>query len=286
MGLFIEILKSIVYGVIQGITEWLPISSTGHLILLHEIMPLKVLEDVALNQSFWEMYKVVIQFGSILAVVLLYFERLNPFSAKKSEKEKNATWRLWAKIVVASVPAAILGFLIDDIVDANLSTPFVVAIALIVYGILFLWIENQKRETKINSINRLDYVTAAKIGGFQALALIPGTSRSGSTILGSTLVGCNRSTATEFSFFMAIPVMLGASLLKLIKMEAPLTFGGVLVLLVGMIAAFIVSVIVIRSFLKYIRKHSFKLFGLYRIVLGVLILILAFMNLLPSGLSV
>lgn len=286
MGLFIEILKSIVYGVIQGITEWLPISSTGHLILLHEIMPLKVLEDVALNQSFWEMYKVVIQFGSILAVVLLYFERLNPFSAKKSEKEKNATWRLWAKIVVASVPAAILGFLIDDIVDANLSTPFVVAIALIVYGILFLWIENQKRETKINSINRLDYVTAAKIGGFQALALIPGTSRSGSTILGSTLVGCNRSTATEFSFFMAIPVMLGASLLKLIKMEAPLTFGGVLVLLVGMIAAFIVSVIIIRSFLKYIRKHSFKLFGLYRIVLGVLILILAFMNLLPSGLSV
>lgn len=286
MGLFIEILKSIVYGVVQGITEWLPISSTGHLILLHEIMPLKVLEDVALNQSFWEMYKVVIQFGSILAVVLLYFERLNPFSAKKSEKEKNATWRLWAKIVVASVPAAILGFLIDDIVDANLSTPFVVAIALIVYGILFLWIENQKRETKINSINRLDYVTAAKIGGFQALALIPGTSRSGSTILGSTLVGCNRSTATEFSFFMAIPVMLGASLLKLIKMEAPLTFGGVLVLLVGMIAAFIVSVIVIRSFLKYIRKHSFKLFGLYRIVLGVLILILAFMNLLPSGLSV
>lgn len=285
MDLLLEVLKSIIYGIIQGITEWLPISSTGHLILLHEVLPLNVSVDPEGNLAFWEMYKVVIQFGSIIAVLLLYFNRLNPFSSKKSEEEKNATWRLLIKIVVASIPAGIIGFLLDDIVDAKLSTPFVVAIMLIVYGILFIIIEHIPRTPKVTSINKMNYLTALKIGFFQALALIPGTSRSGSTILGSTLVGCDRSTATEFSFFMAIPVMLGASVLKLIKMKAPLTGTGVIVLLVGMLSAFIVSVIVIRSFLKYIRKHDFQVFGYYRIVLGLLILILAFMNLLPSGLA-
>ena len=285
MGILIEILKSIVYGIVQGITEWLPISSTGHLILLSEIIPLHVLESAEENLAFWEMYKVVIQFGSIIAVVLLYLHRLNPFAKDKTEKEKNSTWRLWIKIIVASIPAGIIGFLLDDIVDVKLSTPFVVAIALIVYGVLFIILERRQKEPTITSIPKLNYFTALKIGCFQALALIPGTSRSGSTILGSTLVGCDRSTATEFSFFMAIPVMLGASVLKLIKMEAPITLGGMIVLLVGMIVAFIVSVVVIRTFLKYIRKHDFTLFGYYRIVLGILILILAFMNLLPSGLS-
>ncbi|MBR2824947.1 MAG: undecaprenyl-diphosphate phosphatase [Solobacterium sp.] len=285
MDLLLEILKSIVYGIIQGVTEWLPISSTGHLILLHEVLPLSVHSNPEQNQAFWEMYKVVIQFGSIIAVVLLYFDRLNPFSRKKTEKEKNVTWRLLVKIVIASIPAAIIGFLLDDIVDAKLSTPFVVAIMLIVYGILFIIIEKIPREAKITSINKMKYLTALKIGFFQALALIPGTSRSGSTILGSTIVGCDRSTATEFSFFMAIPVMLGASVLKLIKMEAPLTGFGLFVLLAGMVSAFVVSVIVIRSFLKYIRKHDFQVFGFYRIILGIIILVLAFMNLLPSGLS-
>ena len=270
MEFIFEILKSVIYGVIQGITEWLPISSTGHLILLNTVLPLNVFNDAAKNIAFWDMYKVVIQFGSILAVALIYFEKLNPFSSKKN-------------IIVATIPAGIAGVLLDDFIDAKFSTPVVVAVALIVYGVLFIIMKNVGK-TKVTSVKNMDYLTAFKIGCFQMLALIPGTSRSGSTILGSTLVGCSRTTATEFSFFMAIPVMLGASILKLIKMQAPFTFAAAVILLVGMFVAFIVSVIVIRSFLKYIRKHDFKVFGIYRIILGILILILALTKVLPTGL--
>lgn len=286
MSFFIEILKSVVFGIVQGITEWLPISSTGHLILINTIMPMHVFEDAAVNTAFWDMYKVVIQFGSILAVLLLYFNRLNPFSKAKTEKQRNRTWRLWVKIIVATIPAGIAGFLLDDLIDAKLSTPFVIAITLILYGVLFIWIENRESNVTTSSIESMSYKKAGKIGCFQALALIPGTSRSGSTILGSVLLGCSRGTATEFSFFMAIPVMFGASLLKLIKMakmEIVIGFKGWLILAIGMIVAFIVSVIVIRSFLKYIRKHDFKIFGVYRIILGVLLLVLTFMGVLPSG---
>lgn len=286
MAFILEILKSIIFGIVQGVTEWLPISSTGHLILLNTMMPLKVFEDPEMNLSFWEMYKVVIQFGSILAVVLLYWRKLNPFSKGKTEEQRKATYDLWIKIVVASIPVAIIGFLLDDIVDERLSTPVVVAIALIVYGILFIWIESRNKEAQVNSVQEMSYPLAVKVGFFEALAIIPGTSRSGSTILGATLLGCSRTLATEFSFFMAIPAMLGASVLKLIKMEAPVTGGSLVILLVGMFVAFVVSVIVIRSFLKYIRKHDFKAFGFYRIVLGILILILVLMKLLPaSGLA-
>ena len=283
MEFIFEILKSVIYGVIQGITEWLPISSTGHLILLNTVLPLNVFNDAAKNIAFWDMYKVVIQFGSILAVALIYFEKLNPFSAKKNKIEKQSTWNLWIKIIVATIPAGIAGVLLDDFIDAKFSTPVVVAVALIVYGVLFIIMKNVGK-TKVTSVKDMDYLTAFKIGCFQMLALIPGTSRSGSTILGSTLVGCSRTTATEFSFFMAIPVMLGASILKLIKMQAPFTLAAAVILLVGMFVAFIVSVIVIRSFLKYIRKHDFKVFGIYRIILGILILILALTKLLPTGL--
>lgn len=285
MSFILEILKSILFGIVQGITEWLPISSTGHLILLNAMMPLQVFEDASMNLSFWEMYKVVIQFGSILAVVLLYWNKLNPFSKRKSELEKKATYDLWIKIIVASIPVAIIGFLLDDLVDEKLSTPLVVAIMLILYGVLFIWIEHRNKKVKYNQISDMDYMTAGKIGFFEALAIVPGTSRSGSTILGATLLGCSRPTATEFSFFMALPAMLGASLLKLIKMEAPMTFGGFIILLVGMVVAFVVSVIVIRGFMKYIRKHDFTAFGAYRIFLGILILILVIMKLLPAGLA-
>lgn len=288
MSLLIEIIKSVLFGIVQGITEWLPISSTGHLILLNTIMPLRVFQDAASNEAFWNMYKVVIQFGSILAVLVLYFRRLNPWDKAKDEKKKKQTIQLWVKVIIATIPAGIAGVLLDDLIDAKLSTPTVIAIALIVYGILFIWIENRSRKPKIHSIDAMDYGTAAKIGCFQALALIPGTSRSGSTILGSVLMGCSRGTATEFSFFMAIPVMFGASLLKLVKMAGEgvsMGVSGMVVLLVGMIVSFVVSVIVIRSFLKYIRKHDFKIFGLYRIILGVIILVLGLMGVLPAGVS-
>lgn len=285
MGFLFEILKSVIYGIIQGVTEWLPISSTGHLILLNTVLPLNVFTDAEMNLSFWEMYKVVIQFGSILAVILLYFERLNPFSSKKNTLEKKSTWTLWFKIVVATIPAGVVGVLLNDIIDEKLSTPVVVAIALIVYGIFFLFMDKTSKKAKISSISDMDYPTAFKIGCFQTLALIPGTSRSGSTILGSTLVGCSRTTATEFSFFMAIPVMLGASVIKLIKLKAPFTFTSFMVLFVGTFVSFVVSVVVIRSLLKYIRRHDFKVFGVYRIILGAIILILALMGLLPSGLA-
>lgn len=267
----IELLKTIVLGIVQGITEWLPISSTGHMILVDAFMPLTVYPDPVVNKEFVDMFMVVIQLGSIIAVLLLYFHKLNPFSPKKSAEQKKDTWILWSKVLVAAVPAAIVGLLFDDIIDSYLYNPLTVAITLFVYGVLFIIIEKTKKPAKIKNLNDLDYLTALKIGAFQMLALIPGTSRSGSTILGASIVGCSRRVASEFSFFLAIPMMFGASLLKLIKLKMSLDFAGIAILLTGMVVAFVVSVVAIKSLLKYIKKHDFTAFGIYRIVLAVII---------------
>lgn len=267
-----EIIKTIILGIVQGITEWLPISSTGHMILVDAFMPLKIYEDITMNTEFVDMFMVVIQLGSILAVLLLYFHKLNPFSPKKSEIQKKNTWILWFKVLVAAVPAAIVGLLFDDVIDAILYNPTTVAIALIVYGILFIVIEKTKKPAKITTLESLDYFTALKIGAFQMLALIPGTSRSGSTILGATILGCSRKVASEFSFFLAIPMMFGASLLKLIKLQMSLDVTGIFILLLGMVVAFVVSIIAIKSLMKYIRKHDFTIFGYYRIILGIIVI--------------
>ena len=267
-----EIIKTIILGIVQGITEWLPISSTGHMILVDAFMPLKIYEDITMNTEFVDMFMVVIQFGSILAVLLLYFHKLNPFSPKKSAIQKKNTWILWFKVLVAAVPAAIVGLLFDDVIDAVLYNPTTVAIALIVYGILFIVIEKTKKPAKITTLESLDYFTALKIGAFQMLALIPGTSRSGSTILGATILGCSRKVASEFSFFLAIPMMFGASLLKLIKLQMSMDATGIFILLLGMIVAFVVSIIAIKSLMKYIRKHDFTIFGYYRIILGIIVI--------------
>ena len=272
MNLMIEMIKAIVLGIVQGITEWLPISSTGHMILVNELMPLTVLADVAANKEFVDMFMVVIQFGSILAVLLLYFHKLNPFSPCKNAYEKRSTIDLWLKVIVAVVPAGIIGVLFDDLIDAYFYNPITVAAMLIVYGVAFLVIENRHRRPSVTSFDKMSYKTALAIGVFQVLALIPGTSRSGATILGAVLLGCSRGIAAEFSFFLAVPVMFGASLLKLIKMKIAFSLATASVLLVGMIVAFIVSVFAIRFLMGYIRKHDFKAFGVYRIVLGVLVL--------------
>lgn len=283
MELIVNILKSILFGVVQGITEWLPISSTGHLILLEKYLPLNIFTDAANNTEFFDMYKVVIQFGSILAVLLLYWTKLWPFGQGLSEKKKRSTYRLWIKIIIATIPAMIFGLLLDDWIDSKMSTPIVIAIALIVYGIGFIWLERKEHTFTTTDVRKISYKNALKVGCFQCLALIPGTSRSGSTILGSTILGFDRSTAAEFSFYMAIPVMFGASLLKIVKFivkGVPMTMSGAVVLLVGTVVAFVVSVIVIRYLMEYIRKHDFQVFGVYRIVLGILILILAFTKLI------
>ena len=268
-----EIIKAIILGIIQGITEWLPISSTGHMILVDALMPMKVYSDPTVNKEFVDMFLVVIQFGSILAVLLLYFNKLNPFSSKKSKEKKIETINLWIKVVVAAVPAAIVGLLFDDYIDALLYNPLTVAITLILYGILFIVIERRKPKPIINNLNAMTYKTALMIGLFQMLALIPGTSRSGSTILGAILLGTSRTVASEFSFFLAIPMMFGASLLKLIKLEMSLNFIGILILLVGMFVAFIVSIVAIKGLMRYIKKNDFTLFGYYRIILGLIVII-------------
>lgn len=278
MDLFLNIIKSVLYGIVQGITEWLPISSTGHLILMRSFLPLDVYVDAASNQNFWDMYKVVIQFGSILAVLLLYFKKLNPFNPKLNEKKKRSIYRLWIMIIIACVPAGIAGILLDDLIDSVLSASYVIAITLILYGIAFIWMESREHRYTIETVKDITAQKAFGVGCFQMLALIPGTSRSGSTILGATLLGFNRSTAAEFSFFMAIPVMFGASLLKIIKADIAITFGSVIVLLVGCLVSFVVSVICIRSLMQYIRKHDFKIFGYYRIVLGLIVLLFYFLG--------
>ena len=268
----IEILKAILFGIVEGVTEWLPISSTGHLILLNELVKLKV------SDEFYSMFQVVIQLGAILAVILLFFHKLTPFSPKKDAKQKKRTWTLWAKVIVAVLPSAVIGLLLDDWMDAHLYTYYVVAITLIVYGVAFIWVENRNRghAPKVKNVNEIDYRTAILIGCFQCLSLIPGTSRSGSTILGAILLGVSRSAAAEFSFFLAIPTMLGASGLKLVKylMEGLVPSGlEIGVLVVGCLVSFLVSVVVIRGLMKFVRKTSFAVFGYYRIVLGALVLV-------------
>lgn len=271
MDILIEILKAILFGIVEGITEWLPVSSTGHIILLDEFIKLNV------SEAFMEMFEVVIQLGAIGAVVLLFFHKLNPFSPKKDAVQKKNTWQLWFKVVVAVIPSAVLGLLLDDWMDEHLYNFVVVAITLIVYGVAFLFVEkwNAKRTVRVRSVFEIDYRTALLIGAFQCLSLIPGTSRSGSTILGAILLGVGRSAGAEFSFFLAIPTMLGASALKLVKF----LFSGVgagateiAVLLVGCAVSFAVSLLVIKGLMEYVRKHSFGVFGVYRIILGAIVL--------------
>ncbi len=268
----IELLKAAVLGVIQGITEWLPISSTGHMILADEFIKLLGGTD----KAFVDLFLVVIQFGSILAVVTLYFHKLNPLSPKKSAAERRETWLMWAKVLAACVPAAIIGLLFDDAINTYLYNPWVVAAALIIYGVLFIVIENRRNPEKVSDIASMSFKTALIIGVFQVLALIPGTSRSGATILGAVILGASRTLAAEFSFFLAVPVMLGASALKIVKylMDGGSLLGQNLgILLVGMAVAYIVSVAAIRFLMGYIRNHDFKAFGWYRIVLGVIVLV-------------
>lgn len=272
MDVILELLKAVLFGIVEGITEWLPISSTGHMILLDQLVKLKVSEE------FYEMFQVVIQLGAILAVVLLFFHKLNPFSPKKSPKARNQTWQLWFKVVVAVIPSAVLGLLLDDWMEAHLYNYVVVAIALIVYGVAFLYLEqgNGRIAPRIKSVHAIDYKTALLIGAFQCLSLIPGTSRSGSTILGAILLGVGRSAGAEFSFFLAIPTMVGASGLKLVKFLASgvsVTGVEIGVLVVGCLVSFLVSFLVIKALMDYVRSHSFRVFGIYRIALGIVVLI-------------
>ena len=267
----IEFLKAVLFGIVEGITEWLPVSSTGHLILLDEFVKLDV------SESFYEMFQVVIQLGAILAVVVLFFNKLNPFSPKKDAIQKKGTWSLWFKVVAAVLPSAVIGLLLDDWMDEHLYHYIVVAIMLVVYGVAFLFVEkwNAKRKFSITDVSQIDYRTAILMGAFQCLSLIPGTSRSGSTILGAIILGVSRSAGAEFSFFMAIPTMLGASGLKLVKyiLEGVQTSSTeLMVLVVGCVVSFVVSVLVIRGLMEYVRKHSFSVFGVYRIVLGLAVL--------------
>ena len=284
----IELLKAILFGIVEGITEWLPVSSTGHLILLNEFVTLKMSEE------FNSMFDVVIQLGAILAVIVLFFHKLNPFAPSKSKEEKGKTWSLWFKVIAAIIPSGIIGVLLDDWMDAHLHNGIVVSVALIVYGIAFILVERRNTRGKyqriagkdgptvvfskgdtVQDVHDIGYKTALLIGLFQCLSLIPGTSRSGSTILGALLIGVSRSAGAEFSFFMAIPTMLGASAIKGLKFVlsgVSATGTEIGVLIVGCVVSFIVSLLVIKGLMEYVRKHSFSVFGIYRIVLGIVVL--------------
>ena len=267
-----EILKAVLFGIVEGITEWLPVSSTGHIILLDEFIKLNASEE------FKSMFDVVIQLGAILAVIVIFFNKLNPFDPKKSLAKKKATWNLWFKVCAAIIPSGLLGVLFDDWMDAHLHKGIPVAIALIVYGIAFILVEkrNEGVEPRIGKVWDIDWKTAILIGCFQCLSLVPGTSRSGSTILGAILLGVGRSAGSEFSFFMAVPTMLGASAIKLLKFlvsGAAFGFGELVILLVGTVVSFVVSMIAIKALMNYVRKHSFSAFGVYRIILGIVVLV-------------
>ena len=272
----IEILKAILFGIVEGVTEWLPVSSTGHLILLDTFVHLDVTE------AFYEMFQVVIQLGAILAVIVLFFKKLNPFAPSKTQEQKKDTWSLWFKVVVAVIPSAVVGLALDDWMDEHLYNYIVVSIMLVLYGVAFLFVEkwNASRKFRIQNVYEIDYRTALLMGAFQCLSLIPGTSRSGSTILGAIILGVARPAGAEFSFFMAIPTMLGASALKLLKYALEIVKGEALapntteisVLVVGCIVAFVVSLLVIKGLMEYVRKHSFSVFGIYRIILGIVVL--------------
>ncbi|MBE6549696.1 MAG: undecaprenyl-diphosphate phosphatase [Ruminococcaceae bacterium] len=289
--MIIEFLKAILFGIVEGITEWLPVSSTGHLILLDEFLSLNVASHLGAEfaKEYWDMFEVVIQLGAILAVVVMFFGKLNPFSPKKSSSEKKGTWTLWAKVCVGSIPAAIIGIVLDKIIekasgkdiDGWLYNWQVVSIALIVYGVLFIIIERayKHKKSSVVSVDDISFSQAALIGCFQALAIIPGTSRSGSTILGSRLIGISRPAAAEFSFFMGIPAMAGASLLKtygfldyVSEANVSVPFSAYAILLCAALVAFIVSMIAIKFLMEFVKKHSFAPFGVYRIILGALVI--------------
>ena len=263
----LDILKAIIFGIVEGITEWLPISSTGHLILMEELL------KMSQGDEFFEMFQVVIQLGAILAVIVIYFHKLNPFSPKKTQKQKMLTWQIWIKVVIGCVPAGVIGLLFNKQIDKLLYHWYVVAIMLIVYGILFIIVENyQKDKTpQVTKFSQLTIPMVLIIGVFQMLALIPGTSRSGATIVGALMIGVSRSLAAEYTFFLAIPVMFGASFVKLLDFGFNFTAMQVAVLLVGMIVSFAVSIVAIKFLMSYIRKNDFKVFGYYRIVLGVIV---------------
>ena len=269
-----ELLKAVLFGIVEGVTEWLPISSTGHLILLNEFITLNV------SDAFRSMFDVVIQLGAILAVIVLFFHKLNPFSPQKSEGEKKQTWQLWFKVIAAIIPSGIVGVLFDDWMEAHFHNATVVSVALIVYGVAFILVERRNARRvggkTVEDVYAIDYKTALLIGCFQCLSLIPGTSRSGSTILGAILIGVGRSAGAEFSFFMAIPTMLGASAIKGLKFllsGVSATGTEIGVLIVGCVVSFLVSLLVIRGLMEYVRRHSFSAFGVYRIILGVVVLV-------------
>ena len=268
----IEVLKAVLFGIVEGITEWLPVSSTGHLILLNEFINLNV------SDEFQSMFDVVIQLGAILAVCALFFRKLNPFDSGKNEQQKKQTWSLWFKVIAAIIPSGIVGVLFDDWMDAHLHNGIVVSIALIAYGVAFILVErrNEHREIRVHDVHDITLPTAMVIGLSQCLSLVPGTSRSGSTILGGILAGVSRGAAAEFSFFMAIPTMLGASGIKLLKFFlSGVDFGAMelLILLVGCIVSYVVSLLVIKGLMSYVRRHSFSAFGVYRIILGIVVLV-------------
>lgn len=269
MSGFLEFLKIVVFGLVEGFTEWLPISSTGHLILVENIVHLNASED------FMNVFRVVIQLGAIMAVVVMYFNRLNPFDPRKKEKQRLATWHLWIKIIIACLPAAVIGLLLDEILDKYLYNPYVVAAMLIIYGILFIVLEkhNEFVDFPIKKVSQINYINAFYIGLFQLLALIPGTSRSGATILGAMLLGCSRTAASEFTFFLGIPVMFGASLLKIMHYGLAFSFVEIFYLIAAMVIAFMVSLYSIKFLMNYVKNHDFKFFGYYRIVLGVIVLV-------------
>ena len=269
-----ELLKAVLFGIVEGVTEWLPISSTGHLILLNEFITLNV------SDAFRSMFDVVIQLGAILAVIVLFFHKLTPFSPRKTEGEKKQTWQLWFKVIAAIIPSGIVGVLFDDWMEAHFHNATVVSIALIVYGVAFILVERRNARRvggkTVEDVYAIDYKTALLIGCFQCLSLIPGTSRSGSTILGAILIGVGRSAGAEFSFFMAIPTMLGASAIKGLKFllsGVAATGTEIGVLIVGCVVSFVVSLLVIRGLMEYVRRHSFSAFGVYRIILGVVVLV-------------
>lgn len=273
MNLFIETLKAVLFGVVEGITEWLPISSTGHMILLDEFVKMQM------SDAFMEMFNVVIQLGAILAVVVLYFPKLWPFKMKEEGEGamgylRKETWMLWFKVIVAILPSALIGLPLDDWMDEHLHTPVVVAAMLILYGVAFILLEKYnkpRRRSRVRNVSQISFKLALLIGCFQALSLVPGTSRSGATILGGVILGCSRAAASEFSFFMAIPTMAGASLIKILKFGLNFSGSELLILLVGCVTAFVVSIVAIKTFIDYIKRHSFTAFGWYRIALGALV---------------
>ncbi len=265
----LDALKVIIFGIVEGITEWLPISSTGHLILLEELLKL------GQSQEFLDMFYVVIQLGAILAVVILYFHKLNPFSPKKTEKQKKMTWQLWIKVVIGSIPAAVVGLPLNDFIEEKFNNAYVVAAMLVIYGILFIVVENYQKdkEPKVKKISQLTIPMILIIGMFQMLAMIPGTSRSGATIVGALMLGVSRGVAAEFTFFLAIPAMFGASAVKLFHFGLGFTAMQVFLLLLGMAVSLAVSIVAIKFLMRYIKNHDFKVFGYYRIVLGVIVLL-------------